>query len=71
MRIDSNGINDNRMDQSKSLKQRKWTQQEEEILIRLYEDPKVFPKDIAKMLGRALQQVYYKARAMGLKAPME
>ena len=50
---------------------RKWTQYEEETLIRLYEDPKVFPKDIAKMLGRALQQVYYKARAMGLKAPME
>ena len=53
------------------MQKRKWTQQEEEILIRLYEDPKVFPKDIAKMLGRALQQVYNKARAMGLKAPME
>lgn len=50
------------------MQKRKWTQQEEEILIRLYEDPKVFPKDIAKMLGRALQQVYNKARAMGLKA---
>ena len=53
------------------MQKRKWTQQEEETLIRLYEDPKVFPKDIAKMLGRALQQVYNKARAMGLKAPME
>ena len=53
------------------MQKRKWTQYEEEILIRLYEDPKVFPKDIAKMLGRALQQVYNKARAMGLKAPME
>ena len=53
------------------MQKRKWTQYEEETLIRLYEDPKVFPKDIAKMLGRALQQVYYKARAMGLKAPME
>lgn len=50
---------------------RKWTQQEEETLIRLYEDPKVFPKDIAKMLGRTLSQVYSKARAMGLNAPME
>ncbi len=53
------------------MQKRKWTQYEEETLIRLYEDPKVFPKDIAKMLGRALQQVYNKARAMGLKAPME
>ena len=53
------------------MQKREWTQQEEETLIRLYEDPKVFPKDIAKMLGRALQQVYNKARAMGLKAPME
>lgn len=50
---------------------RKWTQQEEETLSRLYEDPKVFSKDIAKMLGRTLPQVYQKARAMGLKAPME
>lgn len=53
------------------MQKRKWTQYEEETLIRLYEDPKVFPKDIAKMLDRALQQVYNKARAMGLKAPME
>lgn len=53
------------------MQKRKWTQYEEETLIRFYEDPKVFPKDIAKMLGRALQQVYNKARAMGLKAPME
>lgn len=55
----------------KDMQKRKWTQQEEEILIRLYEDPKVFPKDIAKMLGRTLPQVYNKARAMGLNAPME
>ena len=53
------------------MQKRKWTQQEEETLIRLYEDPKVFSKDIAKMLGRTLQQVYNKARSMGLKAPME
>ena len=53
------------------MQKRKWTQQEEKTLIRLYEDPKVFPKDIAKMLGRTLRQVYNKARAMGLKAPME
>lgn len=50
---------------------RKWTQQEEETLNRLYEDPKVFSKDIAKMLGRTLPQVYNKARAMGLNAPIE
>ena len=53
------------------MTKRKWTQQEEETLIHLYEDPKVFPKDIAKMLSRTLPQVYNKARAMGLKAPME
>lgn len=53
------------------MQKRKWTQQEEETLIRLYEDPKVFAKDIAKMVGRTLPQVYQKARAMGLKAPME
>ena len=53
------------------MQKRKWTQQEEETLIRLYEDPKVFPKDIAKMLDRTLPQVYNKARAMGLNAPME
>ena len=53
------------------MQKRKWTQQEEDTLIRLYEDPKVFAKDIAKMLGRTLQQVYNKAMAMGLKAPME
>lgn len=53
------------------MQKREWTQQEEETLIRFYEDPKVFPKDIAKMLGRTLRQVYNKARAMGLKAPME
>lgn len=48
-----------------------WTQQEEKTLIQLYEDPKVFAKDIAKMLGRTLPQVYKKAREMGLNAPME
>ena len=53
------------------MQKRKWTQQEEETLIRLYGDPKVFSKDIATMLGRTLQQVYNKARAMGLRAPME
>ena len=53
------------------MQKRKWTQQEEETLIRLYEDPKVFAKDIATMLGRTLQQVYNKAMAMGLKAPTE
>ena len=53
------------------MQKREWTQQEEETLIRLYEDPKVFPKDIAKMLDRTLPQVYNKARAMGLNAPME
>ena len=53
------------------MERKRWTQQEEETLIHLYEDPKVFPKDIAKMLGRTLPQVYNKARAMGLKAPME
>ena len=53
------------------MQKRKWTQQEEETLLRLYEDPKVFPKDIAKMLGRTLPQVYNKARKMGLNAPME
>ena len=53
------------------MQKRKWTQYEEETLIRLYEDPKVFPKDIAKMLGRTLPQVYNKARKMGLNAPME
>ena len=53
------------------MQKRKWAQQEEETLIRLYEDPKVFPKDIAKMLGRTLPQVYNKARAMGLRAPIE
>lgn len=54
-----------------TMQKRKWTQYEEETLIRLYEDPKVFPKDIAKMLGRTLPQVYNKARKMGLNAPME
>lgn len=53
------------------MQKKKWTQQEEETLSRLYEDPKVFSKDIAKMLGRTLPQVYQKARAMGLKAPTE
>ena len=53
------------------MQKREWTQQEEETLIRLYEDPKVFPKDIAKMLGRTLKQVYNKAWKMGLNAPME
>lgn len=53
------------------MQKKKWTQQEEETLIRLYEDPKVFAKDIATMLGRTLNQVYNKAMAMGLKAPME
>lgn len=53
------------------MQKKKWTQQEEETLSRLYEDPKVFAKDIAIMLGRTLQQVYNKAMAMGLKAPTE
>ena len=53
------------------MQKMEWTQQEEETLIHLYEDPKVFPKDIAKMLGRTLPQVYNKARAMGLNAPKE
>lgn len=53
------------------MQKRNWTQQEEETLIRLYEDPKVFSKDIAEMLGRTLRQIYNKARAMGLKAPIE
>ena len=53
------------------MQKRKWTQQEEETLSRLYEDPKVFAKDIGTILGRTLPQIYQKARAMGLKAPME
>ena len=53
------------------MQKRKWTQQEEETLIRMHEDPKLSPKDIAKMLGRTLSQVYNKARAMGLNGPME
>lgn len=53
------------------MQKRKWTQEEEVTLILFYEDPKVFSKEIAKMLGRKLPQVYQKARAMGLKAPME
>lgn len=53
------------------MQKRKWTQQEEKTLIQLYGDPKVFAKDIAKMLGRTLPQVYNKARKMGLNAPME
>ena len=35
------------------MQKRKWTQEEEETLIRLYEDPKVFPKDIAELLGHS------------------
>lgn len=54
-----------------TMQKRKWTQQEEKTLIQLYGDPKVFAKDIAKMLGRTLPQVYNKARKMGLNAPME
>lgn len=48
-----------------------WTNEEIDILLRDYEDPNIFPADIAKRLDRTLSQVYYKARTMGLKAPLE
>lgn len=53
------------------MQKRKWTQYEEETLIRLYEDPNIFTADIAKRLDRTLSQVYNKAHTMGLKAPLE
>lgn len=40
-------------------------------MLREYEDPNIFPIDIAKRLNRRVQQVYQKAKAMGLKAPLE
>ena len=50
---------------------RKWTKEEINILLRDYQDPNIFSADIAKRLDRTLSQVYYKARTMGLKAPLE
>lgn len=40
-------------------------------MLRDYQDPNIFPVEIAKRLNRTLSQVYNKAQAMGLKAPME
>ena len=48
-----------------------WTKEEIDILLRDYQDPNIFPADIAKRLNRTLCQVYNKAQSMGLKAPME
>ena len=48
-----------------------WTKEEINILLRDYQDPNIFSADIAKRLDRTLSQVYYKARTMGLKAPLE
>ena len=48
-----------------------WTKEEINILLRDYEDPNIFPADIANRLDRTLSQVYNKARTMGLKAPLE
>lgn len=48
-----------------------WTDEEVEILRREYADPDIFPKDIAVKLGRSLNQVYNKAKALGLHAPIE
>ena len=48
-----------------------WTKEEIDILLRDYQDPNIFADDIAKRLDRTLYQVYYKARTMGLKAPLE
>lgn len=53
------------------MNKRIWTKEEEEILLREYQDPNIFPKDIAKRLNRTLSQVYNKSQAMGLKAPLE
>lgn len=50
---------------------RKWTKEEEELLVQMYADPKLFCVDIARRLGRTKQQVYSHARLMGLKAPIE
>ena len=53
------------------MNKRLWTKEEEEVLLREYEDPNIFPKDIARRLDRTLSQVYNKSQAMGLKAPLE
>ena len=50
---------------------RKWTKEEINILLRDYQNPNILSADIAKRLDRTLSQVYYKARTMGLKAPLE
>lgn len=50
---------------------KQWTQEEVDVLLREYEDPNIFPKDIAKKLNRTIPQVYCKAKAIGLKAPIE
>ena len=46
-----------------------WTQEEIEILRQMYPDH--FAGEIADRLGRTKSQVYCKAQALGLKAPME
>ena len=48
-----------------------WTKEEINILLRDYQNPNILSADIAKRLDRTLSQVYYKARTMGLKAPLE
>lgn len=48
-----------------------WTQEEVAILEEMYSRKDIFASDIATRLGRSVRQVYYKARALGLKRPWE
>ena len=48
---------------------RKYTEEEKKVLIEMY--PTHYAKDIAERLGRSLDSVYYQARLLGLKAPIE
>ena len=51
------------------MKKRKWTQEEIDILSRMYPDH--FAKEIAGILGRGVSSVYYKAIQLGLESSEE
>lgn len=51
------------------MNKRPWTSEEDEILIRLYNDPTIFAKHIAKLTNHCTSSVYSRAKKLGLKKP--
>ena len=53
------------------MKGRKWTKEEDDLMLELYVKPDVMSSEIAQRVGRSRSSIYSRAATLGLKAPAE